>query len=153
MTAMRERMNSDIRARVVLGGKLVGYSGRWPGIVEEAYLLLRARKPLFLVGGFGGAAGWLSRVVLGETRKVPPAPKAFREKLAGLDQQYARHGRTGLDGTDLAEALAFFQRISPRDFRNGLKPDENAVLMRSTNLAEILALLLQGSSRLARRRR
>jgi SLOG cluster2/TIR domain len=153
MTTMREHMNRAIRARVVLGGKLVGYSGRWPGIVEEAYLLLKAKKPLFLVGGFGGAAGWLARVVLGETRKVPPAPKAFREELADLGRQYARHGRTGLDGTDLTEALAFFRKISPRDFRNGLKPDENAVLMRSTNLAEILALLLQGSSRLARRRR
>jgi hypothetical protein len=153
MTTMREHMNRAIRARVVLGGKLVGYSGRWPGIVEEAYLLLTAKKPLFLVGGFGGAAGWLARVVLGETRKVPPAPKAFREELADLGSQYARHGRTGLDGTDLTEALAFFRKISPRDFRNGLQPDENAVLMRSANLAEILALLLQGSSRLARRRR
>jgi hypothetical protein len=153
MTTMREHMNRAIHARVVLGGKLVGYSGRWPGIVEEAYLLLKAKKPLFLVGGFGGAAGWLARVVLGETRKVPPAPETFRKKLADLGQQYARHGRTGLDGTDLAEALAFFRKISPRHFRNGLRPDENAVLMRSTNLAEILALLLQGCSRLARRGR
>jgi hypothetical protein len=116
-------MNGAIRAHVVLGGKLVGYTGRWPGIVEEAYLLLKAKKPLFLIGGFGGAAGWLARVVLQETREVPPS---------------------------FSEALPFFQQVSHQDFRNGLEPDENDVLLRSTSLAEILALLVQGFVRLTR---
>src|SRR4051812_12610851 len=55
-TAMRQRMNEDMDARVAMGGQLAGYVGRWPGIVEEAYLALAAGCPLFVAGGLGGAA-------------------------------------------------------------------------------------------------
>ena len=36
LTAMRERMDAEIGARVLLGGKLEGYLGRYPGLAEEA---------------------------------------------------------------------------------------------------------------------
>ncbi|HYH98958.1 TIR domain-containing protein [Hyalangium sp.] len=149
MTAMREHMNSAVHARVVLGGKLVNYSGRWPGIIEEAYLLLKAGKPLFLLGGFGGAAGWLARVVRQEMQEVPVLPQARQQDLADLGGEYARHGRQGLEGTDLTEALAFFRQVSPSDFRNGLEPAENDILLRTTSLSEILSLLIKGFARLA----
>lgn len=53
-------------ARVVVGGKLTGYSGFMPGILEEAALALEAEVPLFVFGGFGGAAGLLGRLLAGE---------------------------------------------------------------------------------------
>ena len=54
-TAMREQMNADIQARVLLGGRIEGTTGPWPGLVEEAWLALKAQKAVFLLGGFGGA--------------------------------------------------------------------------------------------------
>ena len=41
--------------RVCLGGKTSGYKGKEPGIIEEARLALELDKPLYLLGGFGGA--------------------------------------------------------------------------------------------------
>ena len=41
--------------RVCLGGRTDGYQGREPGVMEEARLALTYRKPLYLMGGFGGA--------------------------------------------------------------------------------------------------
>ena len=41
--------------RVCLGGRTEGYQGREPGVMEEARLALTYRKPLYLMGGFGGA--------------------------------------------------------------------------------------------------
>ncbi len=41
--------------RVCLGGRTEGYQGREPGVMEEARLALEYRKPLYLMGGFGGA--------------------------------------------------------------------------------------------------
>ena len=41
--------------RVCLGGRTKGYQGREPGVIEEARLALTYRKPLYLMGGFGGA--------------------------------------------------------------------------------------------------
>ena len=52
-----------VAARIVLGGKVDDYFGFLPGIYEEALLTLRARKPLFILGGFGGAAELLARAV------------------------------------------------------------------------------------------
>ncbi len=41
--------------RVCLGGRTVGYQGREPGVMEEARLALTYGRPLYLMGGFGGA--------------------------------------------------------------------------------------------------
>ena len=41
--------------RVCLGGRTEGYQGSEPGVMEEARLALTYRKPLYLMGGFGGA--------------------------------------------------------------------------------------------------
>ena len=41
--------------RVCLGGRTEDYQGREPGVMEEARLALTYRKPLYLMGGFGGA--------------------------------------------------------------------------------------------------
>ena len=41
--------------RVCLGGRTEGYQGKEPGVMEEARLALTYRRPLYLMGGFGGA--------------------------------------------------------------------------------------------------
>ena len=45
LTEMRRRMNRDIGARVVLGGRPSGQEGLLPGVVEEASLALAERTP------------------------------------------------------------------------------------------------------------
>ncbi|UHJ56977.1 hypothetical protein LT337_09085 [Mycolicibacterium fortuitum] len=53
LTAMR-KVTSDVSdARVVLGGKVVGFAGAFPGVAEEAALTATLGKPLFIAGGFG----------------------------------------------------------------------------------------------------
>ena len=42
--------------RVCLGGQMEDYEGSEPGVMEEARLALAYKKPLYLMGGFGGAA-------------------------------------------------------------------------------------------------
>ena len=48
-----ERLNPG--CRICLGGKTSGYEGHEPGVQEEARLALEYNKPLYLMGGFGGA--------------------------------------------------------------------------------------------------
>ena len=45
----------DPGCRICFGGKIDGFQGREPGVMEEARLALMYEKPLFLMGGFGGA--------------------------------------------------------------------------------------------------
>lgn len=58
LTMLRQWITAvlDPGCRICLGGKLEGYEGNEPGIVEEARFALQFNKPLYLLGGFGGAA-------------------------------------------------------------------------------------------------
>lgn len=69
-----------VSARIVLGGKLCGFSGFMPGIFEEVLLALERQTPLFLLGGFGGATEAITNALLA----FPGAP--FPDELV-LDWQ------------------------------------------------------------------
>ena len=74
LTAMREEMTRHVDARVLLGGKTFGFQGKYPGLVEEAYLAMAAPlpRPVYLVGAFGGAA----RAVIDALRRKPADPRS-----------------------------------------------------------------------------
>lgn len=87
LSAMRRRMlepmNLDIPeappefipavvARVALGGKVQGFTGFLPGILEEALTILEKNRPLYLLGGFGGAAEVLAQAIVNPAANRPP---------------------------------------------------------------------------------
>ena len=121
LTAMRIVMRGDIRARIVLGGRVQGYKGAMPGIAEEVCLSLEDGQPVFLLGGFGGC-----------TRDIA--------ETVGLAECWAG-SRGGWVGRDR------FQEYSPEDLRNGLSRDENAVLARTPHIQEAVALVSRGLRR------
>lgn len=61
-----------ISARIVLGGKTSDYAGFMPGIFEEVLLSLDRRSPLYLLGGFGGAAEVLAEALLADAAASLP---------------------------------------------------------------------------------
>ena len=59
-------------ARILLGGKVDSYSGFAPGIFEEALVTLKEKRPLYIMGGFGGASEVLAKAMLMEGNDRPP---------------------------------------------------------------------------------
>jgi len=55
LTYLRHRLNMVSDVRFCLGGAASGYTGRYPGVIEEAFLAVRDKKPLYLAGFLGGA--------------------------------------------------------------------------------------------------
>ena len=98
LSDMRRQMEHDVVARIVMGGQTEGFKGIMPGIIEEASLSVQMKHPLYVLGGFGGAA----RQVL--------------EGYPGIIH----------------------------NLNNGLSEEENQVLFSSTNLIEVIALILKG---------
>jgi hypothetical protein len=179
--AMREEMASRCEARILLGGKFRptekqgdgGYVGPWPGVLEEAWRTLRAGKALYVVGGFGGVAGVIARMLT--TGVIPPifAAAAHRgkplEKLASeVDAARAvlaeradpavllANAAGGFDGIEqLAEhVLQRWQRFQngERDaWPNGLDFAENERIFRSTDPTEITHVVFEGLRRITRR--
>lgn len=99
LSAMRRSVTAEADARVVVGGRLDDYQGRMPGIVEEALVSIEHGQPLYVVGGFGGAAALVARAVgLDNQEWAPPtwADRASRTELSraveALQAAVATHG-------------------------------------------------------------
>lgn len=161
MTLMRERQTADVLARIAIGGK-VGptltampdgsktrswYSGRIPGVIEEIILTLKAGKPLYLCGAFGGAAALaiellerhVPREFSWEFQKQAPHSEAMREL-------YVQHGIEWQDYPELARLCADIG-VAGLARANHLSDDENRELLRCRDVPRLIELLLLGLTR------
>jgi len=71
LTEMRLNSIDSSHARICAGGKLFGYNGKMPGILEEILIAIDKKKPIFLLGAFGGVVGEVCKVLRGETYPEP----------------------------------------------------------------------------------
>ena len=151
---MRLEVASDCHARVVLGGKLDRFGGRYPGVLEEAAQTVALGRPLYVVGGFGGAAGAVYEAITS-----PEAPTLRRAWRAHCEKPGVRDAQVAYDELGLAlgnglrvehdEVLRTLSDLGPRGLSasNGLSPSDNERLARSRDMNEILALVVGGLAR------
>lgn len=129
LSAARHHLTATCDARLVVGGQRTGYQGHMPGVVEETILAVRARQPVFVAGGFGGAAGDVVRVL-----GFDP------DNWLGLPDEAARP-----DLRELADALretGWFPEA------NGLRREQNQQLAISYRASEIASLVIHGLTNL-----
>lgn len=165
LTAMREAMAATTDARIVIGGRVSGHQGKYPGILEEASLVLGS-KPLYLIGAFGGCARLLILAL-----RDKHAPEALTPQYQTEHPRIARY--QAADGTARAQSVPFdeldrtyrdhiadpllpsepidykgvvnkFQKAKIEDLRNGLDQDENNELFVTSDLDRIVTLLVKG---------
>lgn len=143
IAAMRSYMTAEIDARVVLGGRMWGQRGIVPGVVDEADIAIAGGLPVFVAGGFGGAARLVAEALQGESPHELTA-----EYQEGHTPDYDGLGVAGNAIAVLASVVERLQRAGFRGLRNGLEDDENARLMETDDADEVVALLLRGVRRL-----
>lgn len=118
LTAMREHVANEASARVIVGGRLSGYMGTEPGVIEEARLTIQAGGLLLVAGGYGGAAAavaqWLYPHHMSSwAPNAYPAHAQDPEVTAALDAlDEARRG--GWAGGSLSDDLLRLLLISHR---------------------------------------
>jgi SLOG cluster2/TIR domain len=162
MTAMRVFQSQTAKARIALGGKvgltmtvtLEGqreerwYTGRIPGVVEEALESLKVGQPLFLVGAFGGAAALVIDLLQGRPREdftwdyQRAAPHA-----EGMRTLYEARGPAWEDYDEMTKLFRATGVAGLAD-QNGLTVEENQELFWTRNLARVVELLLEGLTRI-----
>ena len=142
LSKMRRLMNSEINARIVLGGRTYGQQGLYPGIVEEAALALDSGLPLYVIGGFGGC-GRLIASALGGSRP--------RELSADYHIEHTPHYRALLGAVRSAgeepsfhEIVDTFAAAGTGGLNNGLTADENDCLFATDDADEAISLVLRG---------
>jgi SLOG cluster2 len=130
LSAMRQHITNRCDARVIVGGKLRGYQGKMPGVLEEANLSVNASQPLYVAGGFGGAAAAVA-IALGRTDDEP-VPPGYPD---GIDD----HG-------DLLAEIAAAERAAG-GANDGLDGSQRPQLAWSHRPGEIASLVVLGLGR------
>lgn len=132
LTAARHHFTATCDVRLVLGGQRTGYQGHMPGVIEETILAIRAQQPVFVAGGFGGAAGDIARVL-----GFDP------DNWLGLPDETAR--------PHLRELAAALRDSAWSAEANGLTLEQNQQLAISYRASEIAALVVHGLTNLRSR--
>lgn len=149
LTHLRHRLGKISDARVCLGGPERAL-GRYPGIVEEAYLAVTDQVPLYLSGLLGGVAKQLVEAV-----NHRPMPKDFGLK-ARAGELYA-HPPLPEAGPGNEDVTFDPERVWERFVKLGAKGlcelnrltwEENDELMHTRSVERAVALVLAGVSRL-----
>lgn len=150
LTEMREKSIASSTARICAGGKLSGYKGKMPGILEEIALAFNSQKPIFLLGAFGGVVESVCSLLL--TKAVPEALtedwQISHNSGYGEIQAIAKsHG----EECDYSAIIEFLQKQNLSDLatRCGLSEDEYIRIMNSPFVDECLYLILKGLNKLS----
>jgi SLOG cluster2 len=124
--------------------------GLLPGIVEETLLALRRRQPVYVAGGFGGAARLVAQAIRGKKpealtldyqTKVSPA---YGEMLRVYDGERAKDPtlpRVDYDGVVVELEGCGVKGLAER---NGLSEAENLELLEAGSVDAALYLIMKG---------
>jgi hypothetical protein len=132
-SALRRFITDTTQARVLVGGQLRGYRGAMPGLIEEAILSVQRRQPLYVAGGFGGASALIAEALGLPLDWLPPEAPVGRDDV-GVVRAVDR----------LLEAASISGWSVERD---GLTPEERALLAASYRPADIASLAVLGMAR------
>ncbi|MFZ2277655.1 MAG: hypothetical protein WAW39_07640 [Prosthecobacter sp.] len=146
LTEMRNEMIKSCDFRISAGGRLTGYKGRMPGVLEEIALAVEIAKPVFLIGGFGGVTQSVCRMIV---EKVVPENLSLAwqsENNPGLKDMMHFAASRGVDYEKLY--LHSLDAVMNAELRNGLSNEENSRLFNSPFADEVIHLVLKGISQL-----
>jgi len=148
LTLMREQMDSaaELKARVIIGGRVQGFVGRYPGVLEEAIITLQHGEGLYLCGGFGGITREIVRALKGE--RPPALSQSFQEQDASYAALADYYRRNGPEPIDYAQLCDYLSKTGVAGLKNGLSDSENEVLFRTPYITEMIYLVLKGLANL-----
>ncbi len=135
-SALRRHLATCTHARVLVGGKLAGFQGAMPGLIEEAIRSIEADQPLYLAGGYGGAAAFLIRELGVDDLAWAP------DDLAAAEPDDPRI-------VSARQALAQARDAHPR-VPDGLADLERRQLAATHRAGDIASLVVSGLTRLHR---
>jgi len=153
LTHLRHKLVNGSNARVCLGGRLLRYAGRYPGVVEEAILTLRSQQPLYVTALLGGAAEQVILALTGQNSPSSLCPDTQKVELYGNPPFKDTGAGAGEDAKCDPEAVwhDFFQAgVQSLSATNRLTISENERLFNTQVVDEAIELILTGLGRVNR---
>lgn len=144
-----------VKARILLGGRLAGFSGFLPGLFEEALVTFESNRPLYILGGFGGAAETLAKAILAGGNKCPEeltvdwltARNPDLANLLEIARGFAMPANARTTKDSLAALFAFLKRARANPsgvLHTGLNDADTRELLTTRDVAVAVKLVRQG---------
>ena len=137
LTQMRLESIGESDARIICGGKTVGFTGFMPGIAEEFMIAYNTKKPIYLIGGFGGCSHVIAKILEGKT-----SGKELLDSALKVDTYKQFYEWSNANGHTID--YSFFDKIKIEELNNGLRPEDNLRLLQSVDIIEVVSLVLTG---------
>lgn len=138
LTKMRFERDKECKALVALGGRTDGYKGFVPGVIEEVLIAIQSDKPIYLIGAFGGAIGLLIDYIL-EDKSIEDVFSSF---IPDMELSELVEFTTKL--TEYKNIFANLKNKGLAALNNRLSNEDNIKLFTSTNITEIISIILKG---------
>ncbi|MDL2268921.1 TIR domain-containing protein [Desulfosarcina sp. OttesenSCG-928-A07] len=150
LTQMREESIKSSQARICAGGKLAGYNGKMPGVLEEIIISIDNKKPLYLLGAFGGVVGEVCKTILKKSLAEPLTEKwqcTYNTGYGDL-QKMAKQKN---ENADYAKIKTMLEHLTCKKLAklSGLGVDDYKRLMESPFVDECVHLILKGLKKVA----
>ena len=115
-------------------------------------LCKQTNKPIYLIGGFGGAAKSLIKVLLGDRPKELTNEFQFDTDFLIEFRKYC-NGKSTIN-LDYDYLVKYFQQhtIESISKQNGLSVEDNQTLFESTNIHELVFLIIKGLQNISSRK-
>lgn len=143
LTKMREEMESAVKARILVGGRKNGFKGSMAGVLEEFIMAKRMGHPIYLVGGLGGITRMLVELIEGERTVQSFIDAANEDALYGQLMGYYKSQGQPID-------YSVLEGLSIADLNTGLCEEKVRTLFHSTNIMEIVSIVLEGLKSIAK---
>lgn len=142
LSEMRRKMIRLCDARISAGGRQFGYKGIMPGVLEEIMIALELKRPLFLLGGFGGMTANVCNLI--ESGVVPDElTESWQiENNGGYDELLNKTEEMDSDYRPNYKILV--EKLCNANLRNGLSDEENIKLFHTPFIEEALYLIFKG---------
>jgi len=145
LTEMRVDSVSSSTARVCAGGKVSGYKGKMPGVLEEIVIAIEQGRPVFLLGGFGGIVKDVCDVLVDSevpntlTQDWQVAHNASYDEVQKIARERGRDAKYG-------EVIELLKNARICDLASlcGLESEEYERLMSSPFVDECVHIVLKG---------
>ncbi|MCF6158039.1 MAG: TIR domain-containing protein [wastewater metagenome] len=150
LTQMREKSIDTSHARICTGGKLAGYHGKMPGVLEEIIISIKKNKPIFLLGAFGGVVGEVCKTITDKSL-AEPITEHWQITNNGGYFELQKKAKQDNQNADYTEIKSILESMSIEDLArsSGLNSDDYQRLMASPFVDECVHLVLKGLKTLA----
>lgn len=152
LTEMRNKMIRDCHARICVGGRCCDYKGIMPGVLEEILIAISLKKPIFLLGGFGGVVSDVCNMI--KTKTIPERlTKEWQIKNNGGYKDILHYSQQQYPNQYLSLYNNFSNIFTFNKLNNGLTYEENRKLFETPFLDEAIPLILKGLQKVYRLRK